>query len=198
MKLSKYVLIMAGLMTSAGAMAAGTLVTNGSGQVTINGTITNATCDVSLSAKSVSFNFNKPVISAADADAQLGVQPIDVSIKSCANTPVNLTVSATTPDASDPHSGLFGTGDDEHALRYQVGLANNPAVSGGDTSVSGYHIVNLNGDADATPLVIKSAQDDFSVQLATIVKRNGNTSVTNLGGADGQISDTYTYNFTYN
>lgn len=199
MKLSKYVLVMAGLMTSAGAMAGNTLVSGGNGTVTINGTITNATCDVSLASSTISFDFNKPVIAGAAADGLVGTNESPVNIKNCANTPVNLTVTANTKDASDPLSGFFGTGDDDNALRYQVGLKEQTGVvNGGDVSdAPGYHIVNLNGQADSVPLTIRSSTPDYTVTLATLVKRNGAGDITNLGGTDGKISGSYSYNFTY-
>ncbi|EBX7334574.1 hypothetical protein DS513_24130 [Salmonella enterica subsp. enterica serovar Sandiego] len=208
MRFSKYALILAGLVSSAGAMAATPAAPsvggNPTGTININGVIRTSTCSIgSPSTTDVGFNISKADISSV-ADGGFVVKdltPVTIHVSSCHDTALGMTVKATDADSSALTHGLFDKSQDpDNALYYVVGLKDDAVVSGGDTTtVPGYHIVQVDGNAPASDAIsiretTTGGTGDFDLNLATMVARNGNTSPDNL---QSKLSTTYTYTFTY-
>ncbi|EAA3660367.1 hypothetical protein QDX91_004537 [Salmonella enterica] len=199
MKLLIYALIMAGMMSCTGVMAADTAVEDGgTGTISINGTIRTATCSISLSSKNVAFELSKSDINTAASGALLQTKELDVNISNCAGQKLAMTATASKPDNTSSISGMFESGDNDKALLYLVGLAEQSSVvSGGDTSThSGYHLVNLDGSTGVSAVTITpdATSGQAVVKLDTLIVRNGTVSANNLGS---QVVATYSYNFTY-
>ncbi|EFS2651707.1 hypothetical protein HX362_004625 [Salmonella enterica] len=197
MKLSKYaLLVVSGLMVSAGAMAAGPIDNTTiakSGTVDISGTIRTATCTVNLPKSAVDFSFIKTEADAAAAKAVLATLPVSVSVSSCANQPLYFTAIADTTDQSVPQMGHFKTGDTGHALGYYVGIKAGAGVSGGDTTLSpGTSLVNLNGSANTSPVKLVSTSATATYDINNIIVKAGATTTA------GRLSGSYTYTFSYN
>ncbi|EBE4456193.1 hypothetical protein FHD89_24630 [Salmonella enterica] len=207
MKLSKYALIVAGLVSSASVMAETTAAApavggNPTGTVNINGVIRTSTCSIgSPSTTDVGFNISKADISAVASGGFIAkdLTPVTIHVSSCNDTALGMTVKAASPDASAKTHGLFDKSQDpDNALYYLVGLKDSAVVSGGDTAtVSGYHIVQVDGNnpaGNAISIKDTSGSGDFDLSLQTMVARNGATSPDNLKSA---LATTYTYTFTY-
>ncbi|EDJ2149976.1 hypothetical protein CF418_23430 [Salmonella enterica] len=203
MRLSKYALILAGLLSSAGAMAAATPGGTPTGTVNIDGVIRTSSCSIGApSTASVGFNISKVDINAAAENGLIAqdLTPVTIHVSSCKDTALGMTVKATDPDAANVKHGLFDKSQDpDNALYYVVGLKDDPVVTGGDTTtVSGYHIVQVDGNSPASdPITIKDSSGgtgEFDVTLQTMVGRNGNISADNL---TSKLSTAYTYTFTY-
>ncbi|EDW3335698.1 hypothetical protein IAI95_004483 [Salmonella enterica] len=206
MRLSKYALILAGLVSSAGAMAATPTAPavggNPTGTININGVIRTSTCSIgSPSTTDVGFNTSKADISAVASGGFVAkdLTPVTIHVSSCKDTALGMTVKATNSDAANVSHGLFDKSQDpDSALYYVVGLKDDAMVSGGDdATVPGYHIVQVDGNAPAgNAIAIKdtAGSGEFDLNLATMVARNGNTSPDNLSST---LNTTYTYTFTY-
>ncbi|EAA7440692.1 hypothetical protein ITK37_004295 [Salmonella enterica] len=207
MKLSKYALIVAGLVSSASVMAETTTAApavggNPTGTVNINGVIRTSTCSIgSPSTTDVGFNISKADISAVASGGFIAkdLTPVTIHVSSCKDTALGMTVKAASPDASAKTHGLFDKSQDpDNALYYLVGLKDSAVVSGGDTTtVSGYHIVQVDGNnpaGNAISIKDTSGSGDFDLNLQTMVARNGATSPDKLESA---LATTYTYTFTY-
>lgn len=206
MRLSKYALILVGLVSSAGAMAATSVAPIGdpTGTINIIGVIRTSTCSIgSPSTTNVSFDISKADIGAAASGGFVAqdLTPVTIHVSNCKDTALGMTVNAVNHDSTDVTHGLFDKSQDpDNALYYVVGLKDNTVVSGGDTTtVHGYHIVQVDGNvAAANPIAIKdkdtAGTGAFDLELATMVARNGNTSPDNLQSA---LTTNYTYTFTY-
>lgn len=203
MRLSKYALILAGLLSSAGAMAAATPGGTPTGTVNIDGVIRTSSCSIGApSTANVGFNISKVDINAAAENGLIAqdLTPVTIHVSSCQDTALGMTVKATASDAANVKHGLFDKSQDpDNALYYVVGLKDDPVVTGGDTTtVSGYHIVQVDGNSPASdPITIKDVSGgtgEFDVTLQTMVGRNGNISADNL---TSKLSTAYTYTFTY-
>ncbi|EJF5652578.1 hypothetical protein ACK1YF_004452 [Salmonella enterica] len=210
MRLSKYALILAGLLSSAGAMAATPAAPaapavggNPTGTINIDGVIRNSTCSIgSPSSTDVGFNISKADISSVASGGFVvqNLTPVTIQVSNCQNTALGMTVTAANPDSAAVTHGLFDkTQDPDQALYYVVGLQDDAVVSGGDTtSVPGYHIVQVDGHVPANNAIsIKDSSTNggkFDLKLATMVARNGSTSPANL---QSTLKTTYTYTFTY-
>ncbi|EBD0683178.1 hypothetical protein ABVL59_004745 [Salmonella enterica] len=203
MRLSKYALILAGLLSSAGAMAAATPGGTPTGTVNIDGVIRTSSCSIGTpSTTDVGFNISKVDINAAAANGLIAqdLTPVTIHVTSCKDTALGMTVTAGNPDATKVTHGLFDSSQDpDTALYYVVGLKDDPTVTGGDTATApGYHIVQVDGKSSASdPITIKDSSGgtgEFDVTLQTMVGRNGSTSADNLAS---KLSTSYTYTFTY-
>ncbi|EDQ5496896.1 hypothetical protein GSC54_005069 [Salmonella enterica] len=201
-KLSKCALVLAGLLTSAGAMAAGptdnpAVGGDPSNTITINGVIRNSTCVISSpSTKVLGFNISKADVDSAANNAVIKtLDPITIGVQSCANTPMTMTVTTTDYDSKNVTHGLFKD-DKDNALYYQVALKNGAQISGGDTtSDPGYHILNVDGSASATPIKIEDTNSGiFDLTLETALVHNSTITGKNL---PSNVSTTYTYDLTY-
>ncbi|ECC8259086.1 hypothetical protein DFU17_18625 [Salmonella enterica] len=206
MRLSKYALILVGLVSSAGAMAATSTaqIVGGdpTGTININGVIRTSTCSIgSPNVTDVGFNTSKADIRsvASGGFVAQNITPVTIHVSSCSDTALGMTVKAANYDTANVSHGLFEKSQDpDSALYYVVGLQDAAMVSGGDdTTVSGYHIVQVDGNNPAgNAIVIKdtTGSGEFDLNLATMVARNGNTSPDNLSST---LNTTYTYTFTY-
>ncbi|EAA1523701.1 hypothetical protein QDX92_004556 [Salmonella enterica] len=206
MRLSKYALILAGLLSSAGAMAATPAAPavggTPTGTINIDGVIRTSTCSIGApSTTDVGFNISKADISSVASGGFVvkDLTPVTIQVSSCHDTALGMTVKATDSDSASLTHGLFDKSQDpDNALYYVVGLQDDAVVSGGDTTtVPGYHIVQVDGNAPANNAISirdTSGTGDFDLKLATMVARNGNTSPDNLHST---LNTTYTYTFTY-
>ncbi|EAV2646567.1 hypothetical protein P3N43_002548 [Salmonella enterica] len=206
MRLSKYALILAGLVSSAGAMAATPAAPsvggNPTGTININGVIRTSTCSIgSPSTTDVGFNISKADISSVASGGFVAkdLTPVTIHVSSCQDTALGMTVKATDSDSVALTHGFFDKSQDpDNALYYVVGLKDDAVVSGGDTTtVPGYHIVQVDGNApagDAISIKDTAGTGEFDLSLATMVARNANISPDNL---QSTLDTTYTYTFTY-
>ncbi|EBV2925722.1 hypothetical protein ABL26_004753 [Salmonella enterica subsp. enterica serovar Oranienburg] len=112
-------LLLAGLMMSAGAMAAsGDPVQGGSGSVTINVPIVTSTCSVAVPTE-VNFEaIDKKSIIGDGSAHYVATKTMDITLSDCSGK--TLLMSTRDHPALDDVDGYFSSGDPDHALSYRI------------------------------------------------------------------------------
>ncbi|EKO2290117.1 type 1 fimbrial protein [Salmonella enterica] len=181
-------LLLAGLMISAGAMAAsGDPVTGGSGTVTINVPIVTSTCSVSVPMQvnldpvdKNSLNLSSTYVTGKD---------FDIVFSNCKDKNLQMSVQASRPSGSTT-LGLFDSGDPDRQFSYSLLLPKDAEITGGGVTFNSTRIFALD---NTRPVLIKPGSDNYTLTSNVEISRWG-SSLDNVGSA---LSASFTYNVTY-
>ncbi|EGM4608587.1 type 1 fimbrial protein [Salmonella enterica] len=187
-------LLLAGLMMSAGAMAAsGDPVQGGSGSVTINVPIVTSTCSVSAPTE---LNFDPVDKNYASSIHYKQGKDFNIVFSNCKDKNLQMSVQASRPTPSiGPGSagGYFDSGDPDGEFHYALLLPKDADIKGGGESYGGSTKVFATDNTN--PVLIKPGSDNYTltsnVELATW---GSGSSLANVGPA---LSASFTYNVTY-
>ncbi|EDO2096176.1 type 1 fimbrial protein [Salmonella enterica] len=129
-------LLLAGLMMSAGAMAAsGDPVTGGSGTVTINVPIVTSTCSVSVPTE-----VNLDPVDKNSVPSNGGFiesKNFDTVFSNCKDKTLQMSVQASgSTDGQSVYYAYFDSGDPDHALYYDIQPPKDAEIIGGGTTLS--------------------------------------------------------------
>ncbi|ECD9475089.1 hypothetical protein FNH45_12975 [Salmonella enterica subsp. houtenae] len=175
-------LLLAGLMMSAGAMAAsGDPVQGGSGSVTINVPIVTSTCSVAVPTE-VNFEpIDKQSIKGVNTVS--AIKTMDITFSGCSGSTLLMSTSAHDISSVNSTMGNFSSGDPDHALGYTMYV---PDVA----EIGKYVSTSMD---NTKPKIIKPNSDSYVIASNILLKSTGN-SVSNLGSA---VSGGFDYTFTY-
>ncbi|EAX4521114.1 hypothetical protein LLH15_004154 [Salmonella enterica] len=183
-------LLLAGLMMSAGAMAAsGDPVQGGSGSVTINVPIVTSTCSVAMPTE-VNFDpVDKKSIIADGVTHDLSQKEnMDITLSGCSGKTLQLSTRAHDISPTLNVRGNFSSGDPDHSLVYLISYPNVPEITGGYPSVIRFmYLDNIH------PLTIKPNSDTYLIASKIRLQSTGENP-SNLGTT---VSGGFDYTFTY-
>ncbi|EBU3757189.1 type 1 fimbrial protein [Salmonella enterica] len=188
-------LLLAGLMMSAGAMAAsGDPVQGGSGSVTINVPIVTSTCSVSVPTE---VNFDPVDINSLNlSSTYVTGKDFDIVFSNCKDKRLQMSVqtSRVTPSiGTGATSGLFDSGDPDGQLRYVLLLPKDADITGGGVPYGGSTKVFATDNTH--PVLIKPGSDNYTLTSNVEISSWGpGLSMANVGSA---LSASFTYNVTY-
>ncbi|EBU3605443.1 type 1 fimbrial protein [Salmonella enterica] len=179
-------LLLAGLMMSAGAMAAsGDPVQGGSGSVTINVPIVTSTCSVAVPTE---VNFDPVNTNSIDPPRIVAMKDFNITLSNCSGKTLQLSTRAHEVYPDQHIKGNFSSGDPDHVLGYLISYPNVPEITGGYPRV-----ISLMYLDNTNPLTIKPNSDTYlmasNIYLQSLVKNPSNLGTTVSGGFD--------YTFTY-
>ncbi|ELJ2376651.1 hypothetical protein QYN29_003750 [Salmonella enterica] len=181
-------LLLAGLMMSAGAMAAsGDTVQGGSGSVTINVPIVTSTCSVAVPTE-VNFDpVNKNSIIVYPSRI-LTTKDMNITLSNCSAQTIKMIAGRHDLNLTGD-TGRFNSGDPDNALFYKIYFPNSAEITGGI-----YAGNSLLVDLDAqNALIIKPNSDSYQI-ASTIKIFSSGKDVSNLGTT---VSGGFDYVFTY-
>ncbi|EBG4074025.1 type 1 fimbrial protein [Salmonella enterica] len=181
-------LLLAGLMMSAGAMAAsGDPVQGGSGSVTINVPIVTSTCSVSVPMQvnldpvdKNSLNLSSTYVTGKD---------FDIVFSNCKDKNLQMSVQASRPSGTTT-LGLFDSGDPDRQFSYSLLLPKDADITGGGAV---YYSTKAFALDNTFPVLIKPRSDNYTLTSNVEISRWG-PSLDNVGSA---LSASFTYNVTY-
>ncbi|EAW0864506.1 type 1 fimbrial protein [Salmonella enterica] len=185
-------LLLAGLMVSAGAMAAsGDPVTGGSGTVTINVPIVTSTCSVSVPTEvnldpvnqNSLYNMTGTFIESKNFDAMLS---------NCKDKTLQMSVQGHNISSKIVSKGYFSSGDPEHALDYGLVAPKSAEITGSPSYNGSEQDVYLD---NTYPLTIKPSSDNYPISFKINLFRNNDA--TNYGNLGSAVSGGFDYTFTY-
>ncbi|ECC9158283.1 hypothetical protein BOI36_18760 [Salmonella enterica subsp. enterica serovar O rough] len=181
-------LLLAGLMMSAGAMAAsGDTVQGGSGSVTINVPIVTSTCSVAVPTE-VNFDpVNKNSIIVYPRRI-LAMKDFNITLSNCSAQTIKMIAGRHDLNLTG-YTGRFNSGDPDNALFYKIYFPNSAEITGGI-----YAGDSLLVDLDAqNALIIKPNSDSYQIASRIKIFSSGK-DVSNLGTT---VSGGFDYVFTY-
>ncbi|EIX6653320.1 hypothetical protein MKV48_004299 [Salmonella enterica] len=184
----KGTLLLAGLMMSAGAMAAsGDPVQGGSGSVAINVPIVASTCSVSMPTAVNVDNIDSARISPAALNTLLAQESFDIAFTSCNGVPIQIITQSQSDNGAvltDLTKGGFNSGDLGKAIFYKIEM---PSVSGVTGGLDGFFSLRSNN-----PVIVTPDSDNFIFSpKIDILRDKGSTkdlSSTLTGGFDYTIT----------
>ncbi|EAT8443397.1 hypothetical protein E8Q25_23045 [Salmonella enterica] len=183
-------LLLAGLMMSAGTMAAsGDPVQGGSGSVTINVPIVTSTCSVTVPTE-VNFdpvNKNSIVIYPSMI---LTTKDMNITLSNCSGKTLLLSTRAHDTSSQDSTTGNFSSGDPDHALWYQIYVPMSAEITGGHHLSGDYWLGDL---SNTSTLIIKPNSDSYQIASEIYLESSGKDA-SNLGST---VSGGFDYTFTY-
>ncbi|EGG4253894.1 type 1 fimbrial protein [Salmonella enterica] len=180
-------LLLAGLMVSAGAMAAsGDPVTGGSGTVTINVPIVTSTCSVSVPTE---VNLD-PVNKNSLPSNWIESKNFDTVFSNCKDKTLQMSVKASIIPG-DNRKGIFDSGDPDHTFYYDIQPPLDAEITGGGTTIGSSRVFALD---NTRPVLIKPGSDNYTMSPKVNLSRWTGKSSANVGSA---ISGSFTYNITY-
>ncbi|EAW4993707.1 type 1 fimbrial protein [Salmonella enterica] len=181
-------LLLAGLMVSAGAMAAsGDPVTGGSGTVTINVPIVTSTCSVSVPTE---VNLD-PIDKNSLPSNFIESKNFDTVFSNCKDKTLQMSVQASNPMGNSGAGAYFDSGDPDHVFNYDIQPPKDAEITGGGTSIGSSRVFALN---NTSPVLIKPGSDNYTMSSKVDLLRWSSISLANVGSA---ISASFTYNITY-
>ncbi|EMX0826667.1 hypothetical protein AAF285_003665 [Salmonella enterica] len=184
----KGTLLLAGLMMSAGAMAAsGDPVQGSSGSVTINVPIVASTCSVSMPTAVNVGNIDSARISPAVVTTILAQESFDIRFTSCNGVPIQIITQSQSDNGApvtDLTKGGFNSGDPGKAIFYKIEM---PSVSGVTGGLDGFFSLRSNN-----PVIVTPDSDNFIFSpKIDILRDKGSTKYlgsTLTGGFDYTIT----------
>ncbi|EDC5554745.1 hypothetical protein GAR96_23005 [Salmonella enterica] len=182
-------LLLAGLMVSAGAMAAsGDPVTGGSGTVTINVPIVTSTCSVSVPTE---VNFDPTDKSSLTGGKRIvNTKEMDITLSHCNGKTLLMNTRGHAVSPSNYTDGYFSSGDPDNALMYNIYVPKSTEITDGPSFTGSYWIQDL---SNTFPLTIKPNSDSYQIaSLINLISAASNS--TNVGSA---VSGGFDYTFTY-
>ncbi|EBZ3777744.1 type 1 fimbrial protein [Salmonella enterica subsp. enterica serovar Minnesota] len=181
-------LLLAGLMMSAGAMAAsGDPVQGGSGSVTINVPIVTSTCSVSVPTE---VNFDPVDINSFPSGTFVASKNFDTVFSNCKDKTLQMSVQASHPISNSGISAYFDSGDPDHVFFYDIQPPKDADITGGGMTYNSTRIFNLN---NTSPVLIKPGSDNYTMSSKIDLSHNP-VDAANVGSA---VSASFTYNVTY-
>ncbi|ECC9712137.1 type 1 fimbrial protein [Salmonella enterica subsp. enterica] len=181
-------LLLAGLMVSAGAMAAsGDPVTGGSGTVTINVPIVTSTCSVSVPTEVNLDPIDKNSLSTTDNFIES--KNFDTVFSNCKDKTLQMSVQASS--SYDNLKGIFDSGDPQNAFYYDIQPPKDAEITGGGATLSSGRIFALD---NTEPVLIKPGSDNYTMSSKVNLSRWTGIPLASVGSA---ISASFTYNITY-
>ncbi|EAX2424709.1 type 1 fimbrial protein [Salmonella enterica subsp. enterica] len=182
-------LLLAGLMVSAGAMAAsGDPVTGGSGTVTINVPIVTSTCSVSVPTE---VNFDSININSLPSGTFIASKNFDTVFSNCKDKTLQMSVQAP-HSISSGSNAYFDSGDPDQVFNYEIELPKDADITGGGMIDNSSRIFALN---NTKPVLIKPGSDNYTMSSKVDLSRwTSRSSLANVGSA---LSTSFTYNITY-
>ncbi|EMF8444480.1 type 1 fimbrial protein [Salmonella enterica subsp. enterica serovar Muenchen] len=182
-------LLLAGLMVSAGAMAAsGDPVTGGSGTVTINVPIVTSTCSVAVPTE---VNLDPVDINSLNLSS-IYVEGKDFNIVFSNCKDKNLQMSVQASRFNTGTTALFDSGDPDGYFYYALLLPKDADITGGGR----YYVNGTNVFAfdNINPVLIKPRSDNYTLTSNVELSHSRKNSMANVGSA---LSASFTYNVTY-
>ncbi|EIF7211066.1 type 1 fimbrial protein [Salmonella enterica] len=180
-------LLLAGLMVSAGAMAAsGDPVQGGSGTVTINVPIVTSTCSVSVPTE---VNLDPVNINSLPSDNFIESKNFDTVFSNCKDKTLQMSVQASS--SVDNLRGIFDSGDPQNAFYYDIQPPRDAEITGGGATLSSGRIFALD---NTEPVLIKPGSDNYTMSSKVDLSRWTGVPLASVGSA---ISASFTYNITY-
>ncbi|HCJ0999991.1 TPA: hypothetical protein NQM72_000255 [Salmonella enterica] len=178
-------LLLAGLMVSAGAMAAsGDPVTGGSGTVTINVPIVTSTCSVSMPTEVNLDPVNKNSLAPGGLVAS---KNFDTVFSNCKDKTLQMSVQASNPMGGGTFA-YFDSGDPDHVLYYNIQPPQDAEITVGAWTNGVFDLDNFR------PVLIKPGSDNYTMSPKVNLYGAGGSSLANIGSA---LSASFTYNITY-
>ncbi|EHP1945000.1 hypothetical protein L7B86_004022 [Salmonella enterica] len=185
-------LLLAGLMMSAGAMAAsGDPVQGGSGSVTINVPIVTSTCSVAVPTE-VNFDpVNKNSI-IVYTNRILAQQNMNITLSNCSAQTIKM-IAGRHDSNLNGTIGKFNSGDPDNALYYKIYFPNSAEITGGEYAGDSL-LVDLDALRDSKKdIIIKPNSDSYQI-ASTIKIFSSGKDVSNLGTT---VSGGFDYIFSY-
>ncbi|EEJ6625376.1 hypothetical protein C8414_09570 [Salmonella enterica] len=183
-------LLLAGLMVSAGAMAAsGDPVTGGSGTVTINVPIVTSTCSVSVPTE---VNLDPVDKNSLPSSQWIEGKNFDTVFSNCKDKTLQMSVQASNPTSYN--GGLyayFDSGDPDHVFFYDIQPPKDAEITGGGATLASSRVFALD---NTRPVLIKPGSDNYTMSSKVDFSRWVGNSLANVGSA---LSTSFTYNITY-
>ncbi|EBN8269688.1 type 1 fimbrial protein [Salmonella enterica] len=181
-------LLLAGLMVSAGAMAAsGDPVTGGSGTVTINVPIVTSTCSVSVPTE---VNFDSININSLPSGTFIASKNFDTVFSNCKDKTLQMSVQASNLISSSGIAAYFDSGDPDHVFYYDIQPPRDAEITGGGLTLASGREFVLN---NTSPVLIKPGSDNYTMSSKVDLSHNS-VNMANVGSA---LSTSFTYNITY-
>ncbi|ECJ6126558.1 hypothetical protein U3Y39_004311 [Salmonella enterica] len=181
-------LLLAGLMVSAGAMAAsGDPVTGGSGTVTINVPIVTSTCSVSVPTEVNLDPIDKNSLS--NTDNFIESKNFDTVFSNCKDKTLQMSVQASSSDINV--RGKFDSGDPQNVFYYDIQPPKDAEITGGGATFSSGRLFALD---NTQPVLIKPGSDNYTMSSKVDLSHYVGRSMANVGSA---LSGSFTYNITY-
>ncbi|EAX2424514.1 hypothetical protein AIR08_22645, partial [Salmonella enterica] len=152
-------LLLAGLMVSAGAMAAsGDPVTGGSGTVTINVPIVTSTCSVSVPTE---VNLDPVNKNSLPSGTFIESKNFDTVFSNCKDKTLQMSVQASgiLPDGTG-RSGIFDSGDPDHVFNYDIQPPKDAEITGGGATLASSRVFALD---NTRPVLIKPGSDNYTM-----------------------------------
>ncbi|EEU6049948.1 hypothetical protein HES90_001678 [Salmonella enterica] len=179
-------LLLAGLMVSAGAMAAsGDPVTGGSGTVTINVPIVTSTCSVSVPTE---VNLDPLDKNSLPYPGLVASKNFDTVFSNCKDKTLQMSVQTANPMPAGIWA-YFDSGDPDHTFYYNIQPPQDAEITGGGTTAA-FRLFELDS---GSPVLIKPGSDNYTMSSKVNLYWDG-SSTANVGSA---LSTSFTYNITY-
>ncbi|EIW3558250.1 hypothetical protein MC119_003891 [Salmonella enterica] len=180
-------LLLAGLMVSAGAMAAsGDPVTGGSGTVTINVPIVTSTCSVSMPTE---VNLDPIDKNSLPTDNFIESKNFDTVFSNCKDKTLQMSVQASSSDIN--LRGNFDSGDPQNVFYYDIQPPRDAEITGGGATLSSGRLFALD---NTSPVLIKPGSDNYTMSSKVDLSHYVGRSMAYVGSA---LSGSFTYNITY-
>ncbi|ECE0918130.1 type 1 fimbrial protein [Salmonella enterica] len=180
-------LLLAGLMMSAGAMAAsGDPVTGGSGTVTINVPIVTSTCSVAVPTE---VNFDPVDINSFPHGSLIVSKNLDTVFSNCKDKTLQMGVQAA-DRMGDGSWAYFDSGDPDRTFFYNIQLPQDSEITGG-IGLGVFDVFYLN---NYRPVYIKPGSDNYTMSSKVNFYMRASASLANVGSV---VSASFTYNITY-
>ncbi|EDV9706805.1 type 1 fimbrial protein [Salmonella enterica subsp. enterica] len=182
-------LLLAGLMVSAGAMAAsGDPVTGGSGTVTINVPIVTSTCSVSVPTE---VNLDPVNINSVSSESTwIESKNFDTVFSNCKDKTLQMSVQGKPSDNRGVYSN-FDSGDPSHISHYDIQPPLDAEIIGGGATIGSTRVFAFD---NTRPVLIKPGSDNYTMSSKVDLSYLSGMSLANLGSA---LSGSFTYNITY-
>ncbi|EMD2397786.1 hypothetical protein WM613_004557 [Salmonella enterica] len=182
-------LLLAGMMMSAGAMAAsGDPVQGGSGTVTINVPIVTSTCSVAVPTE---VNFDPININSLPSGSFVASKNFDTVFSNCKDKTLQMSVQAKNPYNSSGAYANFDSGDPDHVFTYDIQPPRDAEITGGGAILASSRVFAID---NTRPVLIKPGSDNYTMSSKVDLSRWTRMSLANVGSV---ISASFTYNITY-
>ncbi|ENP8169694.1 type 1 fimbrial protein [Salmonella enterica] len=180
-------LLLAGLMMSAGAMAAsGDTVQGGSGSVSFNFSIVAPSCSVSVPTEVNLDQINK---NSMRSGGLVESKSFDTVFSNCKDKTLQMGVQAADIMA-DGSWAYFDSGDPDGTFFYNIQLPQDSEITGG-RNLDVFDVFYLN---NSRPVYIKPGSDNYTMSSKVNFYRITNASLANVGSV---VSASFTYNISY-